>query len=133
MPQVVRALRLRTTERVFSGQTLILSLHLFYFHTVLESQIQLGPGNRGDDPRFLLLGLYHHPDSGRLHRFPAGSQQVTRRAGRGLREVGTCTLRGAAEAVGRGDSPAGVQNSWTRSPSPLEPTLGAGTWCLLTE
>lgn len=70
--------------------TLPLSLHpsfvnyiLFHFFslTLIESQIQLGPGNRGDDPRFLLLGLHHHPDSWRLHRVPAGGQQVTRPAG----------------------------------------------------
>lgn len=109
VPQVVRALRLRTTERVFSGQTLILSLHLFYFHTVLESQIQLGPGNRGDDPRFLLLGLYHHPDSGRLHRFPAGSQQVTRRAGRGLREVGPVPSEGQRRLWAGATAPQGCK------------------------
>lgn len=70
----------------------------FFFPYSIESQIQLGPGNRRDDPRFFLLGLYHHTDSRRLHRFSAGSQQVKLRGPTGAQRGGIYTPRGVAEA-----------------------------------
>lgn len=112
VPRAVRAVRPRITEHEFSAQALTLlspsTCFLFCcFPTPLESQIQLGPGNRGDDPRFFLLGLHHHPDSGRLHRFSAGRQQVKHRARRGLGEVGLIPSEGQRRPRAGATAPRG--------------------------
>lgn len=59
------------------------------------------------DPRFFLLGLHHHPDSGRLHRFSAGRQQVKHRARRGLGEVGLIPSEGQRRPRAGATAPRG--------------------------
>lgn len=41
-----------------------------------ESEIQLGPGDRGDDSWILLLGLHSYSDSWGVYLLQAGCKQV---------------------------------------------------------
>lgn len=41
-----------------------------------ESQVQLGPGDGGLDPRLFFLGLHRDANPGRLHLLQAGGEQV---------------------------------------------------------
>jgi len=49
---------------------------VFTFMCLKESEIQLGPRDRGDDSRVLLLGLHSYSDSGRVYLFKTGCKQV---------------------------------------------------------
>lgn len=51
------------------------------FVCLKESEIQLGPGDCGDDSRFLLLGIHRDSDSRRLYLIQTGCKQVTATAG----------------------------------------------------
>lgn len=96
----------------FKFYFICLLIKYFFCPTPIESQIQLGPRNRGDDPRFLLLGLHHHPDSGRLHRVAAGSQQVTRWAGPGSGAWSVHPQEGQRSPSRVGNSCAGLLIPW---------------------
>lgn len=54
-----------------------LSIFVFSCYFLKESEIQLGPGDCGDDSRLLLLGLHRDSDSRRVHILQAGCKQVT--------------------------------------------------------
>lgn len=54
-----------------------LSIFVFLFYFLKESEIQLGPGDCGDDSRVLLLGLHRDSDSRRVHILQTGCKQVT--------------------------------------------------------
>lgn len=122
MQGVPQGLRAPERESAAQALTLLFPSTPFFPPTPTESQIQLGPRNRGDDPRFFLLGLHHHPDSGRLHRVSAGREQVTRPQG-----WGSCASEGTSEAGGRDDSPAGLELLREVSWFPGTSALGAGT------
>lgn len=49
-----------------------LILIIILFFPLKESEIQLGPGDCGDDSRLFLLGLHSHSDTRRLHLFETG-------------------------------------------------------------
>lgn len=43
---------------------------------LLESQVQLGSGDGGTDPRLFLLGLHRDANPGGVHLLQVGSEQV---------------------------------------------------------
>lgn len=47
-----------------------------FFVCLKESEIQLGPGDRGDDSRVLLLGIHRDSDSRRVYLLQTGCKQV---------------------------------------------------------
>lgn len=51
---------------------IFLILIIILFFPLKESEIQLGPGDCGDDSRLFLLGLHSHSDTRRLHLFETG-------------------------------------------------------------
>lgn len=53
-----------------------LSNDALYFVFLPESQVQLGPGDGGNDSRLFFLGLHRDTNPGRIHILQARSEQV---------------------------------------------------------
>ena len=53
------------------------TLFFFFPYHPPESQVQLGPGDRGADSRIFFLGLHRDTNPGRIHLLQAGGEQVS--------------------------------------------------------
>lgn len=64
-------------EKSATSKCVFIYLFIFLCLCLKESEIQLGPGDRGDDPWVLLLGIHSYSDSRRVYILQTGCKQVT--------------------------------------------------------
>lgn len=74
---VAPALKFKDKWKSVLLQNVSLFIFIFLCLCLKESEIQLGPRDRGDDPWVLLLGIHSYSDSRRVYILQTGCKQVT--------------------------------------------------------